>query len=79
MAKDRGLDPKRLDVAAFAIAGASLAADLPQNQFDRLSTGLLALPGDRLAPPVQWSADGETRPVPAAAAPTGSTCRPTPR
>lgn len=64
MAKERGLDPKRLDVAAFAVAGATLAADLPQVQFDRLSSGLLALPGDRVAAPVRWSADGETRPVP---------------
>jgi uncharacterized protein len=63
MTKDRGFDPKRLDVMAFAVAGAALSQSAPQAQFNRLSTGLLALPGDRLEPPVQWSAFGETRQV----------------
>jgi len=67
MAKDRGPDPQRLDVAAFAAAGGALAAQTPQARFARLSSSLLALPGDRLPPPVDWSANGETRPVPGGA------------
>jgi len=67
MAKDRGPDPQRLDVAAFAAAGSTLAAEAPQARFGRLTAGLLALPGDHLPPPVAWSAEGETRPVPGGA------------
>jgi uncharacterized protein len=63
MTKDRRFDPQRLDVMAFAAAGAALSQSAPPAQFTRLSTGLLALPGDRLEPPVQWAASGETRRV----------------
>lgn len=66
MAKDRALDPKRLDVMSFAVSGAMLADETSQARFSRLSSGLFATAGDRLAPVVRWSAEGETRPVPGA-------------
>jgi uncharacterized protein len=63
MARNRGLDPNRLDVIAFAVDEAALADETPQDQFTRLSTSLLTRLADPL-PAVHWSAHGEARPVP---------------
>jgi uncharacterized protein len=61
--KDRPFDARRLDVRAFAAAGAALQGTLPQAELPRLADSTLALPGDGALPPVAWSAHGEQRPV----------------
>lgn len=57
----RTFDPRRLDLAAFAAAGAVLSGETPQRDLSRLGAGLMALPGDTLPEPVRWSATGEQR------------------
>lgn len=57
-----GFDPHRLDVAAFARAGAQLQGQWPLAQFARLLVDAAApTPG---AAEVAWAARGEQRPVP---------------
>lgn len=57
----RTFDPRRLDLAAFAAAGAVLSGETLQRDLTRLEAGLMALPGDTLPEPVRWSATGEQR------------------
>lgn len=61
--KTRAADPRRIDLARFCQQGARLDGELAQAELERLSAGLDRLPGDRLPPPVAWSAQGEARPV----------------
>jgi len=61
MVKERGLDPRRLDVRAFAGAGGSLGGEWPQSGFTRLADSLMPTPGDSLPPPATWTASGERR------------------
>ncbi len=61
MSRPRSLDPHRLDVRAFAEAGATLEGDLEQRQLHRLQESLVAT--DLAPPPVRWQAQGEQRPV----------------
>ena len=63
MARERPYDPRHLDVRAFTAAGAELKGQTPQAELMRLQSSLLLLPGDSLPPPVDWSAQGEQRPV----------------
>lgn len=55
--KTKPLDPRRLDVAAFAEAAASLAGEVPLHALARLTEGSVA-PGDGAVAPVRWSAEG---------------------
>ena len=55
-------DPCRLDVAAFAHAGARLQGEWPAQELRRLQQGALPWPGDA-APPVVWTLQGEARAV----------------
>jgi len=68
MAKDRQFDMRRLDVPAFSVAAASLQGETAQADFTRLAEGVMALPGDGVAAPVTWSAQGEQRQVAGSAA-----------
>ena len=52
----------RLDVRAFAQAGASLMAEEPLTRFERLLDEMLP-GGDESLLPVQWQAHGELRPA----------------
>ncbi|MFY9513722.1 MAG: YceD family protein [Rubrivivax sp.] len=61
--RTRTFEMQRLDVQAFAAAGAALDGTLAQAGFSRLADSLLPLPGDGGAPPVGWSAQGEERPI----------------
>ena len=61
MARTRSFDPRRLDIAAFADDGGALEGELAQAAFGRLSTSLLALPGDVTPSAVPWQAEGEKR------------------
>ena len=62
MTQNRPLDPRKLDVRAFAAAGAELSGDTAQADLPRLAASLLAL-ADTVPPPVYWQAQGELRPV----------------
>jgi uncharacterized protein len=62
MARARSVDPRRLDLAAFAEAGATLEGDEPQSAFTRLSEGTLAA-ADTPPAAVRWQAAGALRPV----------------
>ena len=68
MARERVFEMRRLDVPAFSVAGASLQGETAQADFTRLADGLMALPGDGVAAPVQWSVQGEQRTVAGGAA-----------
>lgn len=62
MAREKTQDPRRLDVRAFAAAGAALSGAWPQAGFERLGASLM--PGAADTPPgVEWSVQGEQRPV----------------
>ena len=61
MASSRINDPRRLDVGAFAAAGAELAGEWPIGGFSRLATAML--PPTAEAPPVRWRLLGERRPL----------------
>lgn len=60
--KPRPHDPLRLDVAAFAAAGAELSGNWPMQTMPRLTRSQTA-PQDVAFAPVQWSARGESRAV----------------
>lgn len=62
MAREKNHDPRRLDVRAFAAAGATLSDAWPQAGFERLGASLMPAAADAPAP-VEWRADGELRPV----------------
>lgn len=53
--------PGRIDVRAFATAGASIHGEMPVSQMDRLSASLHTESMDRPPSPVTWSAEGEAR------------------
>ncbi|MEO5845327.1 MAG: YceD family protein [Caldimonas sp.] len=55
----RGPDPRRLDVAAFAAAGADLSGDCPAERLPRLVSATLAPEGGTSRPGVAWRASGE--------------------
>jgi uncharacterized protein len=55
--KTRAFDPRRLDVAAFAQAGAVLGGEAALPAWPRLADGGVAA-GDAGVPPVRWSAQG---------------------
>ena len=61
---ERAADPHKLDVRRFARDGALLEGLWPQDRFTRLAASLMAPLADVPAPPVQWSAQGQHRPVP---------------
>jgi len=63
MARERGSDPRRLDVPAFAAAGATLEGEVAQADLGRLHDNLMPPPADAAPAPVRWSAQGELRPV----------------
>lgn len=56
--KSRAFDARRLDVRAFAKAGASLAGDWPVSGFERLQDALASAGDTAVAPSVQWQARG---------------------
>ena len=61
--KERDVDPRRLDVRAFAKAGAELSGEWPLAGFDRLRE-LLVPDADGVAPrAVRWMVTGEEVPV----------------
>jgi uncharacterized protein len=59
MSRTRPLDPRRLDVAAFALAGARLEGEWPLADLLRLQQDALPLAGDSPALAVAWAAQGE--------------------
>lgn len=61
MARPKSFDPRRLDVRAFAEAGATLQGEVAQAALQRLQGGLAAI--DAALPPVRWQAVGEQRRV----------------
>lgn len=61
MSRPKSFEPRRLDVRAFAEAGATLEGELDQAALPRLQEGLLAT--DLAPAPVRWRATGEQRPV----------------
>jgi uncharacterized protein len=60
--KPRAHDPRRLDVARFAVEGGQLAGTWPGGELARLADSQ-ALPQDQTAADVAWRCDGERRPV----------------
>ena len=64
MAREKSFDPRRLDVPAFATAGALLEGQAGQQVLARLQDSVQAPgPGEDPAPPVRWSVKGLARPV----------------
>ncbi len=61
---ERAADPHKLDVRRFARDGAVLEGLWPQDRFTRLAASLMPPLADLPAPPVQWRAVGQQRPVP---------------
>ena len=61
---ERAADPHRLDLRRFARDGALLEGAWSQDRFTRLAASLMPPLADTPAPPVQWSAQGQQRPVP---------------
>ncbi len=61
MPRPKSFEPQRLDVRAFAEAGATLEGEVDQARLPRLQEGLLAT--DLAPPPVRWRAAGEQRTV----------------
>lgn len=59
----RPLDPRRLDVATFALAGGCLEGAWPLADLSRLQQDALPLADDRPASAVAWSAHGDQRAV----------------
>lgn len=62
MTATRPIDPRHLDMAAFARAGAAARGTCPLEGMKRLMQDALPLADDGLAE-VNWSAQGERRPV----------------
>ncbi|MDE1948713.1 MAG: DUF177 domain-containing protein [Burkholderiales bacterium] len=60
--RPRPLDPRKLDVRAFAAAAGSLSGETTQSDLPRLAASVLAL-ADTPPAPVQWSVQGALRPV----------------
>jgi uncharacterized protein len=71
--KSRSHDPRRLDVGAFAAEGAAITGHWPLAGMPRIVTSEMPAEGDEPAvatgapeaSDVEWSAQGELRPVPA--------------
>jgi len=61
MSSARATDPRRLDVAAFALCAGHLAGDWPLADLPRLLQDALPLGEDSPARSVHWSASGELR------------------
>lgn len=59
--RSRPLDPRKLDVRAFAAAAGSLGGETAQSDLPRLAASVLALADT--PPPVRWNAQGSLRPV----------------
>lgn len=62
MSHSRSFQPLKLDVAAFAEAGAELQGEWPLAELPRLTAGAVTA-ADTAAEPVTWRARGETRKV----------------
>jgi uncharacterized protein len=56
-------DPRRLDVAAFAVAGGELRGDWPATQLRRLLSATMESPADAGRLDVAWQAHGERLPL----------------
>ncbi len=63
MTSTRPVDPRRLDVPAFALAQGRLQGEWPLAEMNRLLHGASALTQDSPAQSVAWSARGERRAV----------------
>lgn len=64
MARERSLDPRRLDLPAFIAAGAALSGEQPLADCARLADSLVPLTDDAAEQaPVRWHARGEVRRV----------------
>jgi uncharacterized protein len=63
MTSSRPIDPRRLDVPAFALAQGRLQGDWPLAEMGRLLQDALPLTRDSPAQAVAWSAQGERRAV----------------
>lgn len=63
MAASRPLDPKRLDVAAFAALGGELAGELAATAVRRLASATLPPEDGSPRPDVQWRASGARLPL----------------
>ncbi len=59
--KSKEYDPLRLDVAAFAAAGASLSGDWPVTSLSRIAGSASADAAPAAGDRVEWSAEGEQR------------------
>jgi uncharacterized protein len=64
----RELDPRRLDVAAFAGGGGELAGEWPADRLPRLLAATLAPQDGTARAPIAWRANGERRVLVAAGA-----------
>lgn len=60
---ERRFEPRRVDVLAFARAGAPSQGQWPQAELSRLTESALPNPGDRVPDAVRWKVIGELRPV----------------
>lgn len=57
----RPIDPRRLDMAAFAAADGRLSGEVSLDAFERLADSVLGVePG---AAPIHWQAEGQLRPI----------------
>jgi uncharacterized protein len=69
--KSRFHDPRRLDVAAFAAEGATISGHWPLSGMPRIVTSEMpaedGTTAEEAASDIEWSAQGEQRPVPAGA------------
>jgi uncharacterized protein len=63
MASTRALDPRRLDVSAFAAAGGELRGEWPATQLRRLLSATIETPADQTRRDVAWQARGERLPL----------------
>ncbi len=59
----RAPDPRRLDVAAFALAGGELRGDWPAMQLRRLLSATIESPADAGRLDIAWQARGERLPL----------------
>ena len=62
--KERAADPHKLDLRRFARDGTAVEGLWPLDHFKRLAASLMPPLADTPAPPVQWRALGQQRPVP---------------
>jgi uncharacterized protein len=62
VAREFTFDPRRLHVLAFSAAAAQIEGEWAQAELARLGESVITLPGDGVAAPVHWAAQGEQRP-----------------